>query len=64
MEIWGGLTVDDGLSIALGFIVAFIAGVIVVRKLLDYVSHYGFSLFGWWRILVGAAGLIGLMLVG
>lgn len=61
---WDGLTPDDTVSIALGFVVAFIAGVIVVRTLLDYVSRYGFGLFGWWRILVGSAGLIGLLLVG
>lgn len=61
---WDSLSPDDAMSIALGFVVAFVAGVIVVRKLLDYVSHYGFSLFGWWRILVGSAGLVGLYLVG
>jgi undecaprenyl-diphosphatase len=61
---WDGLTVDDATSIALGFIVAFVTGVIVVRKLLDYVSHYGFSLFGWWRIIVGTAALVGLYVVG
>lgn len=63
-KAWGSLTPDDAMSIALGFIVAFISGVIVVRKLLDYVSHYGFSLFGWWRIIVGTAGLVGLYLLG
>lgn len=61
---WDGLTIDDGLSIALGFLVAFVSGVIVVRKLLDYVSHYGFSVFGWWRILVGSAALLSLYLAG
>ena len=40
---------------------AFISAVIVVKKLLDYVSNYGFGLFGWWRIIVGTAGLIGLL---
>ncbi len=60
---WGSLSADDAFAITLGFIVAFISGVIVVRKLLDYVSHYGFSVFGWWRILVGTAGLVGLFLM-
>ncbi|NOZ33447.1 MAG: undecaprenyl-diphosphate phosphatase [Alphaproteobacteria bacterium] len=53
-----------GLSIAVGFGAAFIAGAIVVRYLLDFVSRYGFAPFGWWRIIVGVAGLIGLALVG
>jgi undecaprenyl-diphosphatase len=64
LKSWNDLTADDAAAIALGFVVAFISGVIVVRKLLDYVSHYGFSLFGWWRILVGTAGLIGLFMLG
>lgn len=64
LKSWDTLTVDDAAAIALGFAVAFVAGVIVVRKLLDYVSHYGFSVFGWWRILVGIAGLIGLYMMG
>lgn len=58
------LTVDDALLIAVGFVTAFIAAVIVVRLLLDYVSRYGFALFAWWRIVVGSVGLVGLWLVG
>jgi undecaprenyl-diphosphatase len=51
------LGVDDVRSIALGFAVSFIAGVLVVRYLLDFVSRHGFALFAWWRILVGGMGL-------
>jgi undecaprenyl-diphosphatase len=41
----------------LGFVAAFIAGVIVVRSMLDFISARGLSFFGWWRILVGGLGL-------
>ena len=58
------LTMDDAVIIGAGFVTAFIAGVFVVRYLLDYVSKHGFALFAWWRITVGTAGLIGLWLVG
>lgn len=58
------LSFDDGVLIGAGFITAFIAGVFVVKYLLDYVSKHGFSLFAWWRILVGALGLIGLHFLG
>jgi undecaprenyl-diphosphatase len=51
-------------SIALGFIVAFVVGVIVVRYLLDFVSRHGFAPFAWWRILIGGAGLGALLVVG
>ena len=54
----------DIMNIALGFTVAFVAGVIVVRYLLQYVSRHGFALFAWWRILVGGAGLGALAVLG
>jgi undecaprenyl-diphosphatase len=44
-------------TIALGFVVAFIAGVIVVRYLLEFVSRRGFAPFAWWRIIIGGMGL-------
>jgi undecaprenyl-diphosphatase len=33
-----------------------------VRAVLDFVSKNGFAVFGWWRIAVGAAALIGIYL--
>jgi undecaprenyl-diphosphatase len=54
------LSFGDGAMIAVGFIAAFVSGLIVVKSLLDYVSRHGFALFAWWRITVGAAGLAGL----
>ena len=47
-------------DIAVGFAAAFITAVLVVRWVLNYVSRNGFALFGWWRIVVGTAALIGL----
>ncbi|MEP5728575.1 MAG: undecaprenyl-diphosphate phosphatase [Sulfitobacter sp.] len=48
-------------EIAVGFVFAFIAAVLVVRWLLGYVSKHGYALFGWWRIVIGGAALIALM---
>ena len=45
-------------EIVIGFVVAFIVAVLVVRWVLDYVSAHGFALFGWWRIIVGGVALI------
>lgn len=50
--------------VAVGFIMSFIAGWIVVKRLLDYVSGHGFDLFAWWRVIVGTLGLVGLMVFG
>jgi undecaprenyl-diphosphatase len=58
------LTFDDVTTIAVGFVMAFISGIFVVRRLLDFVSRHGFAFFAWWRIIVGTAGLIGLYFVG
>ena len=58
------LSSADVVQISIGFAVAFVAGVVVVRYLLGYVSRHGFGLFAWWRIIVGVLGLAGLALVG
>jgi undecaprenyl-diphosphatase len=58
------LTMNDGALIAVGFVMAFISGVFVVRYLLDYVSRHGFKLFAWWRLIVGSAGLAALLIWG
>jgi undecaprenyl-diphosphatase len=49
-------------EIAVGFAVAFLTAVIVVRWVLNYISRNGYALFGWWRIIVGSAALAALLL--
>jgi len=49
--------------IAVGFICSFIFGWIVVKTFLGYVQHHTFALFAWWRILVGAIGLVAIYFV-
>jgi undecaprenyl-diphosphatase len=56
------LTTDGALLIAVGFVVAFIAALFVVRRLVDFVSRHGFGVFAWYRIIVGAIALIALTL--
>ncbi len=56
------LTFEQGGLIGLGFVSAFVTALLVVRRLLDFVSRNGFALFAWWRIAVGGAGLIALAL--
>lgn len=58
------LAVGDVVMIAIGFAAAFLAGLLVVRTALDYISRHGFAPFAWWRILVGSAGLAGLFVYG
>lgn len=61
---FGQMNANNTLLVAIGFITSFVAALIVVRFLLDYVSRNGFGLFAWWRVIVGTLGLIGLALGG
>ena len=72
----GLLSLDDGLSIALGFAVSFVAGAVVVGFLLALVRPPGFAPLslgrvfvgggrvGWWRFWVGGVGLGALLVLG
>lgn len=64
LKNYKNLTADDAAMIVAGFIAAFIAALVVVKTLLDYVSRHGFMPFALWRIIVGAAGLAGLIVFG
>lgn len=50
--------------IVVGFILAFLSALIVVRWVLGYVSRHGYALFGWWRIVVGCAAIVALWATG
>ncbi len=49
-------------QIAVGFAMAFVTAVLVVRWLLGYLGRHGYALFGWWRIIVGLAVWLALSL--
>jgi undecaprenyl-diphosphatase len=48
--------------LAIGFVVSFITAIIVVKTFLTYVTRHGFTLFAWWRVIIGTLGLIALAL--
>src|SRR6201995_3054034 len=54
------MTTDHLGIIAIGFVVSFITALIVVRLFLSYVGRHGFTLFAWWRVIVGTLGLVAL----
>jgi undecaprenyl-diphosphatase len=49
--------------IAVGFVVSFLVALVVIRAMLAIVTKQGFGPFGWFRILVGAGGLLALRLL-
>jgi len=48
-------------DIAIGFVVAFIVAIIVVRSFVAVISRYGFAPFAWYRIIAGSAALVWLL---
>ena len=58
------LSFDDVALVAVGFACAFVTALIVVRFVLDFISRRGFAPFAWWRMIVGAAGLAGVLVYG
>jgi len=66
-DLYKNYRILDGNDVALigvGFLAAFIAGLVVVRGFLDFISKHGFAPFAWWRIVVGCLGLAGLWMFG
>lgn len=66
-DLWDhreNLNTNDLGIVAVGFIASFIFGFIVIKTMLGYVQKRGFALFGWWRILVGGAGLVAIYFYG
>jgi undecaprenyl-diphosphatase len=54
------MTADHLGIVAIGFVVSFVTAIIVVKTFLSYVTRHGFTLFAWWRVIVGTLGLIAL----
>ena len=62
-DLWknrAGLTEEGDLLLAVGFVVAFITAVIVVRWFVNFISRNDFTPFAWYRIVVGL-GMLALL---
>jgi undecaprenyl-diphosphatase len=51
---WDILTCDSLQLIGLGFTVAFLSALVVVRGVIAYVTRHGFAPFAWYRIALGS----------
>lgn len=58
------LSLDDIGLVAVGFVCAFLVALVVVRYVLDFISKRGYAPFAWWRLIVGSAGLAGVLVYG
>ncbi|MBM3649518.1 MAG: undecaprenyl-diphosphate phosphatase [Alphaproteobacteria bacterium] len=55
---WSTLDWQGGGIIAIGFVVAFVAALAVVRPFLRFISRHGFGVFAWYRIAIGTLALV------
>ena len=58
------LTAMETAVLLTGMISAFVVSVFVIRFLMSYIKKHDFKVFGWYRILLGAAVLIYFAAVG
>lgn len=49
-------------ALIIGNVVAFIVGLLAIKFFIKFVTKYGFKAFGWYRIIVGGAILVMLMM--
>ncbi|MDR3435908.1 undecaprenyl-diphosphate phosphatase [Telmatospirillum sp.] len=57
----GDLSFDGAALIAVGFVMAFLSALLVVRGFIGFIGRHGFAPFAWYRIVVGLAA-IGILL--
>lgn len=51
-------TGEEFIILAVGMAVAFVVSVVVIRFLMGYIKKHDFKVFGWYRIVLGAAVLL------
>lgn len=59
----GGFTVQQGVILTTGMIIAFVVSIFVISFLMDYIKKHDFKVFGWYRIILGALVLLYFTLV-
>jgi undecaprenyl-diphosphatase len=55
---WADFSADDLSSLAVGFVVAFLVALAVVKLFVGFVGRYGFAPFAWYRIVIGIGSLV------
>lgn len=61
MDFGSSVILDNLAVLIVGNVVAFVVAVLAVKFFIDYVTKYGFKLFGYYRIIVGVVILVMLM---
>ena len=56
------LIMDNMTTLVIGNVVAFVVALLAIKFFISFVTKYGFKAFGWYRIVVGGAILLMLMM--
>ncbi len=59
---WSVLSFSQGEMILTGFVTAFLVALVVVKGAVAFVGRHGFAPFAWYRILVGGAAIVFLLM--
>ena len=51
-------TAQELIILIIGFVVAFLVSIVVIKFLLKYIKRHDFKVFGWYRIVLGVAVLL------
>lgn len=54
----GSFSSNELMLLAVGMIVAFVVSILAIRFLMSYIKKHDFKVFGWYRIVLGAAVLV------
>lgn len=58
MKFGFSFTGEELIILLVGMVVAFAVSVAVIRFLMGYIKKHDFKVFGWYRIVLGAAVLL------
>jgi undecaprenyl-diphosphatase len=61
-KAWADITFDGAATIAVGFVVAFLSALVVVKGFIAFISRHGWAPFAYYRIVVGVVAGVALML--
>jgi len=56
-------TGDEINLLIIGNVVGFIVAIVAIKTFIDILTRYGFKVFGWYRIIVGAV-ILAMLLTG
>ena len=58
LKFEGSFNGSELMLLVIGMIVAFVVSIIAIKFLMSYIKKHDFKVFGWYRIVLGAAVMV------